>query len=838
VLSIPYTSGGGGTLTLQLDPNGNYSNDDFSLAAALSPLTGTVLTLQATCFRRGTLILTDRGEIAVEDLHIGDYVVTYFGDVRPIRWIGQRVYSRAFAAGKCGILPVRIAQSALEDGVPKRDLHVSPQHAMLLDGMLIPAIALLNGRSIIQAETVDCLEYYHIELDSHDVILAEGAPSESFVDDDSRSMFDNAREYHMLYPDALPEPACYCAPRAEDGDAIEGLRLRLAARADSTQAPFARPDGVDTVGPLVPCGYLDAASRTQVSGWAWIPGHPDEPLALEVLDNGEVIARVLANRYRADLKAASIGDGRHGFELLIPRGLPALMRHVITIRIADGGAMLENVSATIEPTTQFDDGLAHAVADALAALDGLLEQDRALSFLAGQMDQLLQHRADTEAQRYARHAHRLFRRRWGPNADAADPSFLSDPGLRALVIDEEVPAVDRDAGSQAIRSHMLALRKLGYRVSFVAAQQFSEGRALDENSDGIAALERDAITCCRLPAYASVEEVLRRQATCFDLIYLHRLSNATKYLALARQYSPRARVLYSVADLHHLRLERQARIEERSDLLAESSRVRLIECMAALSADAVLTHSVHEAILLGQIVPGANVHVVPWVVDSDMTITDDSQWDDQRRNGVAFIANYAHEPNVDAAHFLAETLMPLVWQRDPNISCFLVGSRMPETIRRLARPGPLRAILTLGHLPALDPLFDRVRLTVAPLRYGAGVKGKVLASFAAGVPCAMSAIAAEGIELPSALSACVGASPVDLAGLIVRLHTDAAARREAGRAGLALVKTSFSASCVVKSLKTAIDSQNPPVQLAAAPTKHAVAVVSSLEAISESVRNG
>jgi hypothetical protein len=113
-----------------------------------------------------------------------------------------------------------------------------------------------------------------------------------------------------------------------------------------------------------------------------------------------------------------------------------------------------------------------------------------------------------------------------------------------------------------------------------------------------------------MPAYASVEEVLRRQAGCFDVVFLHLLSNAAKYTALVRQHCPRARLLHGVTELHHPRLEGQARIAGRDDLLAESRRVRLAECVAALSADAVLTHSAHAAAVLRQAVPGAAVHVV------------------------------------------------------------------------------------------------------------------------------------------------------------------------------------------------------------------------------------
>jgi autotransporter passenger strand-loop-strand repeat protein len=316
------------TYTLQLA--GDYpAGDYFHLAADNDG--GTDITLTPTpCYCPGTLILTPEGEIPVEDLAIGDLVMTLSGAARPIKWIGRRAYAGRFALGRADILPIRIAAGALEDGVPRRDLVVSPRHALYLDGVLIEACDLVNGASITQAERVESVTYIHIELATHDVILAEGAPAESFIDDDSRMMFHNAHEYRALYPDAPVGPARYCAPRLKDGHVVEAARRRIEGRAGI---------GPGSGRKLALRGYIDVVDAGRIVGWAQTPEYPETPVCLDIYVDGDLVGQTLANRRRADLAWAGIGNGRYGFMFAFPEGVSASPGNTQVRRSLDGRSL-------------------------------------------------------------------------------------------------------------------------------------------------------------------------------------------------------------------------------------------------------------------------------------------------------------------------------------------------------------------------------------------------------------------------------------------------------------------------------------------------------------------
>jgi hypothetical protein len=333
--------GSSDTITIQFDSS--VSGDTFQLLSDGHSGTFVEESDYTPCYCRGTRIRTPKGEVAVEALKVGDRIVTADGNIQPIKWIGRRFYRDWLAAGNADVQPILFKAGSIADHVPVRDLYVSPEHAMFLDGMLIPALHLVNGTSIVKVEGMEEVEYFHLEFDRHVVIFAEGATAESFVDDDSRMLFHNADEYLRLYPD---EPrnrhTAFCAPRVEAGAALETTHRRLTARAERL-----RPDG--TAGQaIVQHGYLDRATHGVVAGWAFA-GAGEGPVRLAILVNGAVVGQTVADRYRADLEAAGIGKGCHAFSFALPQGLSPDIDHRIEVRREDDWSVLKGAPALLEP---------------------------------------------------------------------------------------------------------------------------------------------------------------------------------------------------------------------------------------------------------------------------------------------------------------------------------------------------------------------------------------------------------------------------------------------------------------------------------------------------------
>ena len=362
--------------------------------------------------------------------------------------------------------------------------------------------------------------------------------------------------------------------------------------------------------------------------------------------------------------------------------------------------------------------------------------------------------------------------------------------LHALFIDDSVPTPNQDAGSRAAFEHMQSLMRLGYQVHFVPSDNMAR---IPPHTD---MLERLGVRCYYAPYDMSVEEVLRRQAGRFSLVYFHRLSNA-QYITMARTRNPRAAMLYNVADLHGIRLRRQAEFMHDTKLLARAETIYREELAALERADAVIVHSTYEAELLAVALPTLPVTVVSWAIP----VNPPSIPFDLRR-GLAFIGG-DHPPNVDAALWLLEEIMPLVWEQRPDLPLYLIGRHTED--RRLAKLADSR-IKVLGVVLDLASVLGTLRLTVAPLRFGAGLKGKMLESFASGLPCVMTPCAAEGANLPPGLAELSAQTAEDLARTILRYHDEPEPNAAAAAAGLAYIDATCSQAVIDGRISKAIQN--------------------------------
>ncbi len=309
-----------GTGKAALDILGNFTTGSFHVTES-----GSTTTIAVTCFAAGTRIATPAGEVAVEALRIGDLVSTLHGGPRPVKWIGRRGYDGRFIQGNKAILPICIKAGAIMEGVPAHDLWLSPGHAISIDGMLVHAGRLINGVSVIQAEAVEQVHYYHIELEDHEILLAENCPAESFAGEHFRPQFQNSAEFSLLYA-GQTAPELLCQPRLDHGFHLHAIQRRLRERAGLRES--------GETGPLR--GYVDRSGSGLCFGWAQDTARPETPVCLDILHDGRRIGRVLANLYREDVAKAGYGNGYQGFEFRLP---PDAIGQIEVRRSVDGAVL-------------------------------------------------------------------------------------------------------------------------------------------------------------------------------------------------------------------------------------------------------------------------------------------------------------------------------------------------------------------------------------------------------------------------------------------------------------------------------------------------------------------
>lgn len=348
----------------------------------------------------------------------------------------------------------------------------------------------------------------------------------------------------------------------------------------------------------------------------------------------------------------------------------------------------------------------------------------------------------------------------GPTSETPkEPNTALAPRGRALVLDDHWPQPDRDSGSVDVLNLVRSLNHLGFATTLAADRDHHLLSPARE------ALEREGFRCLGPQDTPSIEVYLTREATRLDLVVLCRGFCGGRFLELTRQHALGARVVFDSIDLTFLREERRARLLGDADALANAASIREREREIILGSDATLVVSRAELDLLEAELPEALVAEMPLA----RPIAPPSN-PFARRAGIGFIGGFAHAPNVDALRSFLTEVWPLLLCKEPGLEMTIVGADMPDELLD-GVPGRVSA---LGHLPDVGPWFESLRLTVAPLRYGAGAKGKVASSLAAGVPCVATPVAAEGMSLSAASGVLIAENAADFASRVLEVHGDEA----------------------------------------------------------------
>ena len=340
------------------------------------------------------------------------------------------------------------------------------------------------------------------------------------------------------------------------------------------------------------------------------------------------------------------------------------------------------------------------------------------------------------------------------NGDVAFLSQASTGRKNILVIDHYVPKPDQDSGSLRMFQILKLLRRLGHRVTFIPDN-------LAKTHPYTSELQKRGIEVVHHPYIKKVRDYLVSHGAHFDAVVLSRCDFARKHIADVRLHAPRSRVIFDTVDLHHLREDGEARLTGDPEVRRKAQEKEELEHELIEQADETWVVSPVEQRLLQEKWPGKSIQLVSNIVDIP-----GSKKPFALRRDWLFIGGFQHRPNADAVLFFVREIYPLVSKHLPEAKFYVIGDKPPPEIAALAT----ERIIFAGLQRDVRPFFDSVKLSVAPLRFGAGVKGKINQSMAFGVPVVATSLAVEGMELKDRENILVADEPEDFAEALIELY--------------------------------------------------------------------
>lgn len=357
-----------------------------------------------------------------------------------------------------------------------------------------------------------------------------------------------------------------------------------------------------------------------------------------------------------------------------------------------------------------------------------------------------------------------------------------------LIVDALTPDPTRDSGSLRLVNIMRLLSEQGWRITFMANNR----RA---SKAEITLLGRLGVHVLCKPWAPTLDAWLKHHGRELDAVMLCRHYIAEPYLPLVRRRAPKASVLFDTVDLHFLREMRAAEHNGSSALArqARSSRTRELALIAAVDTTFVVSPVEHA--MLKELAPGSRVELL-----SNVHEVYGRTGGFDGRHGLVFVGGFGHPPNADAAHWLVDEILPRVHALRPDIPMHLIGDTPESERAALSRPG----VTVHGRVENLEPWMSGCRIALAPLRYGAGVKGKVNMAMSHGLPVVATPMAAEGMHLVDGRDVLLADNADDFAAAIVRLHDDETLWLTLSDGGLANVHEHFSLDAARNALERAL----------------------------------
>ncbi|MBK7002147.1 MAG: glycosyltransferase [Rhodoferax sp.] len=327
---------------------------------------------------------------------------------------------------------------------------------------------------------------------------------------------------------------------------------------------------------------------------------------------------------------------------------------------------------------------------------------------------------------------------------------------RVLVVDKVMLTPDQDSGS--LRMFKLLEELVGLHVKVVFATLY-----LDDREPYKGMLQQSGIMVICQPHYWGVREYLEKHGTELDAVLLSRVDVAEQLTDVVRQTAPAAMLLFDTVDLHFLREERMAELHKNAAMAKAAQERKQLEIGLMRKADVTLVVSSFEKELLTHECPDLRVEVVSNIHDIHGCSAGFEQ-----REGLLFIGGFNHPPNVDAVLYFVREILPLVQQELGSVKTWIIGSNPTSEILELASD----TVIVEGFVEDVSGHFAKTRLSIAPLRYGAGVKGKINMSMAYGVPVVATSMAAEGMSLTDGLDVMVGDDAQSFAHAVIDLYTN------------------------------------------------------------------